>query len=269
MKIKKYIAAIVLAMSLTTGLVFANAKGNDVLKTHVLAFNFKGANMPEHPKQAFEESSKDKPFPLKNETTAANFIYLVMYLDQLASEYDINSIEKLYSDHNGVYNSFLTGIEFYDHDMNDANVKKLKKAVKEADVKKTENDAITEEKFAKAKEKAIDVMEKEEQYLKRLIKRNEEVLELFRQGDKEGASKLFAKRLKEEFGNNENFKDVDFEENAKDIDEKYLENSIKIFKEQIENIEYKLNKLKDVQFENVNALKGKFYLEKELFTLDK
>ena len=32
MKIKKYIAAIVLAMSLTTGLVFANAKGNDVLK---------------------------------------------------------------------------------------------------------------------------------------------------------------------------------------------------------------------------------------------
>ena len=54
MKIKKYIAAIVLAMSLTTGLVFANAKGNDVLKTHVLAFNFKGANMPEDNQQPMD-----------------------------------------------------------------------------------------------------------------------------------------------------------------------------------------------------------------------
>ena len=264
MKIKKYIAAIVLAMSLTTGLVFANAKGNDVLKTHVLAFNFKGANMPEHPKQAFEENSKDKPKKKKNKTTAANFIYLVMYLDQLASKYDINSIEKLYSDHNGLYNTFLTGIEYYDHDMNDENVEKLEKAVKEADVKEMENDAITEEKFAKAKEKSIDVMEKEKQCLKRLIKRNEEVLELLRQGKKEEASELLLKRLKEEFGDNENFKEY-----VKDVDEKHLEKSIEIFKEQIENIEYKLNKLKDVQFENVNALKGKFYLEKELFTLDK
>ena len=235
MKIKKYITAIVLAMSLTTGLVVANAANDGVVKTkeikkenkketkkaketkkevkkaaeinpYVIGYKFKGKGMPEDPQKALIQASEQNPYNFKNKANtpeAALFLYIVLNKFFENNKLDKDPMKMMLAgqlyygclDRNGKIVTEFSNPGYCIYE-NYENPEEMEKFKKAFEKYDFSKIEITKEEFKLAIEQFVRLVEKEIKKLEDLLEQDKKILKLLGENKYQKAVKFAKKSIR-------------------------------------------------------------------------